>query len=63
MVGGQRPPAWTGGPLRGRGWPLFGASHMCGPDGTNFYARTEVATGRWPESGRNQVERAVPQTR
>jgi malonate-semialdehyde dehydrogenase (acetylating)/methylmalonate-semialdehyde dehydrogenase len=47
------------------GWKdsLFGASHMYGPAGIDFYTRTKVVTRRWPDPSLSQVDLGFPQNR
>jgi malonate-semialdehyde dehydrogenase (acetylating) / methylmalonate-semialdehyde dehydrogenase len=47
------------------GWKdsLFGATHMYGPDGIDFYTRTKVVTSRWPDPSLSQVDLGFPQNR
>jgi putative ATP-dependent endonuclease of OLD family len=47
------------------GWKasLFGDSHMCGPEGINFYTRGKVVTSRWPDPATSEVDLRFPRTR
>lgn len=47
------------------GWKasLFGDLHMYGPEGVQFYTRTKVVTGRWPDPETSQVDLGFPQSR
>jgi malonate-semialdehyde dehydrogenase (acetylating)/methylmalonate-semialdehyde dehydrogenase len=47
------------------GWKasLFGDLHMYGPDGVQFYTRSKVVTGRWPDPGTSRVDLGFPQAR
>jgi malonate-semialdehyde dehydrogenase (acetylating)/methylmalonate-semialdehyde dehydrogenase len=47
------------------GWKasLFGDLHIYGPEGVQFYTRTKVVTGRWPDPGASQVDLGFPQVR
>lgn len=47
------------------GWKssLFGDLHIYGPDGIQFYTRTKVVTGRWPDPGTSSVDLGFPQNR
>jgi malonate-semialdehyde dehydrogenase (acetylating)/methylmalonate-semialdehyde dehydrogenase len=47
------------------GWKasLFGDLHMYGPDGVQFYTRSKVVTGRWPDPGTSTVDLGFPQSR
>src|SRR5437763_4403494 len=47
------------------GWKssLFGATHLYGPEGINFYTRGKVVTSRWPDPATSKVDLGFPQTR
>src|SRR3954465_2137310 len=47
------------------GWKgsLFGALHMYGPEGIQFYTRGKVVTSRWPDPGTSKVDLGFPRTR
>lgn len=47
------------------GWKdsLFGANHMYGPDGIQFYTRTKVVTSRWPDPATSTIDLGFPQNR
>jgi malonate-semialdehyde dehydrogenase (acetylating)/methylmalonate-semialdehyde dehydrogenase len=47
------------------GWKssLFGAAHIYGPEGINFYTRGKVVTSRWPDPATSKVDLGFPQTR
>ncbi|MGA7413990.1 MAG: CoA-acylating methylmalonate-semialdehyde dehydrogenase [Bryobacteraceae bacterium] len=47
------------------GWKssLFGDLHMYGPEGVQFYTRSKVVTGRWPDPGTSRVDLGFPQVR
>jgi malonate-semialdehyde dehydrogenase (acetylating)/methylmalonate-semialdehyde dehydrogenase len=47
------------------GWKssLFGAAHIYGPEGINFYTRGKVVTSRWPDPHTSKVDLGFPQTR
>jgi malonate-semialdehyde dehydrogenase (acetylating)/methylmalonate-semialdehyde dehydrogenase len=47
------------------GWKasLFGDLHMYGPEGVQFYTRSKVVTGRWPDPGTSKVDLGFPQVR
>ncbi|MGZ4359425.1 MAG: aldehyde dehydrogenase family protein, partial [Gaiellaceae bacterium] len=47
------------------GWKssLFGANHIYGPEGVNFYTRGKVVTSRWPDPETSKVDLGFPRTR
>src|SRR5438477_515455 len=47
------------------GWKnaLFGARHIYGPEGIDFYTRGKVITSRWPDPATSKVDLGFPQTR
>ncbi|MGZ4411733.1 MAG: CoA-acylating methylmalonate-semialdehyde dehydrogenase [Gaiellaceae bacterium] len=47
------------------GWKssLFGANHIYGPEGVNFYTRGKVVTSRWPDPATSTVDLGFPRTR
>ena len=40
--------------------PLFGDTHMHGPEGVRFYTRQKAVTSRWPTGIRSGVEFTMP---
>jgi malonate-semialdehyde dehydrogenase (acetylating)/methylmalonate-semialdehyde dehydrogenase len=46
------------------GWKasLFGDTHMYGPDGIQFYTRTEVVTAQWPDPSTSRVDLGFPRS-
>jgi len=44
------------------GWrgSLFGAVHMYGPEGINFFTRAKVVTSRWGDSAGSRVDLCFP---
>ncbi|MGQ0432218.1 MAG: CoA-acylating methylmalonate-semialdehyde dehydrogenase [Microthrixaceae bacterium] len=47
----------------GWGSSLFGASHMYGPEGVQFYTRGKVITTRWPDPATSAVDLGFPTNR
>jgi len=47
------------------GWKasLFGDRHIYGPEGVDFYTRSQVVTSRWPDPATSKVDLGFPQTR
>ncbi len=41
--------------------PLFGDTHMYGPDSIRFYTRGKVVTTRWPDPSTSVIDLGFPQ--
>jgi malonate-semialdehyde dehydrogenase (acetylating) / methylmalonate-semialdehyde dehydrogenase len=63
MVGVNVPIPAPVGTFSFGGWkyPLFGDTHMYGPDSIRFYTRGKVVTMRWPDPATSVINLGFPQ--